>query len=119
MNAELSRMKSVEMFQKELWMSMVSDNLVCQFLREAAQQANSPLRRLSFKRVLTTYEIFLLGKMLTDQCDWRAAFDRALRYALQDQLPNRPNRSDDREACHQRPKSAQFKKRPPKTDAPK
>lgn len=117
LNSELSRVKSVEMFQKELWMSMVSYNLVCQFRREAALQAKLPPRRLSFKRVLTTYEIFLLGKMLTAPSQWRGAFDRALRYAMQDKLPIRPNRTYEREAYHQRPKSAQFKKRIPKAAA--
>ena len=45
---------------------------------------------------------------------WRAVFDRVLCYAVQDKLPNRPNRTYEREAYNQRPQSAQFKKRPPK-----
>ncbi len=38
----------------------------------------------------------------------------ALHYAMKDKPPNRPGRSDKREASHQRPTSSQFKKRVPK-----
>ena len=117
LGAETTRVKSVEMFEKELWISVTSDNLVCQFRRAAAKQAQLPERRLSFKRVLTTFETFLLRKLFTTPGEWRRAFDQALHDAQQDKLPNRPNRHYEREAYHQRPKSAGFKKRPTKTDA--
>ena len=117
LGAETTRVKSVEMFEKELWISVTSDNLVCQFRRAAAKQAQLPERRLSFKRVLTTFTTFLLRKLFTTPGEWRRAFDQALHYAQQDKLPNRPNRHYEREAYHQRPKSAGFKKHPTKTDA--
>ena len=65
LGAETTRVKSVEMFEKELWISVTSDNLVCQFCRAAAKQARLPEHRLSFKRVLTTFETFLLRKLFT------------------------------------------------------
>ena len=118
LKAETMRVKSVEMFQKELWMSLVAYNLVNQFRREAAQLAGLASRKLSFKRVLTTFRIFLLEKLFTTAANWREGFRRALSYAMKDKLPNRPNRSYEREAYHQRPKSSQFKKRIPKKDSP-
>ena len=118
LNAETMRVRSVEMFHKELWMSVVAYNLVSDFRREAAQQAGVASRRLSFKRVLTTFRTFLLTKLFSTAATWRQAFQTALRYAMKDKLPNRPGRSYEREAYHQRPKSSQFKKRIPKNDLP-
>ena len=97
------------MFEKELWISVTSDNLVCQFRRAAAKQAQLPERRLSFKRELTTFKTFLLRKLFSTPGEWRRAFDQALHYAQQDKLPNRPNRHYEREAYHQRRKSAGLK----------
>lgn len=111
LNAEATRVQSTEMFQKELWTSVLSYNLVCQFRREAAQQAKLRSRQLSFKRVLSTFEIFLLSHLFKSPTEARLAFDRALTYAMKDKLPNRPNRHYDREAYQRRPKSAQFQKR--------
>jgi hypothetical protein len=114
LSAETMRVKSDDMFQKELWMSLVSYNLVGDFRREAAQQANLPPRRLSFTRVLTTFTTFLLHKQFQSAAEWRAGYEKALYYAMKDKLPNRPGRSFERQAYHQRPKSSQFKKRVPK-----
>ena len=67
--------------------------------------------------MLTTFETFQLRKLFTTPGEWQRAFDQALHDAQQDKLPNRPNRHDEREAYHQRPKSAGFQKRPTKTAA--
>lgn len=115
LSAETSRVKSHEMFLKELWMSLVSYNLVSQFRREAAKQAALKPRELSFKRVLSTFEIFLLSRLFKTPSEARRAFDRALKIAMKDKLPHRPDRHYEREAYHRRPKSAQFKKRPIKS----
>lgn len=112
LNAEQSRVQSEDLFLKELWMSLVSYNLVCQFRREAAKQALLQPRELSFKRVLTTFETFLLSRLFQTASEAQAAFQRALKYAMKDKLPHRPDRHYEREAYHRRPKSAQFKKRP-------
>ena len=45
LKAETMRVRSVEMFHKELWMSLVAYNLVSDFRREAAQQAGVASRR--------------------------------------------------------------------------
>lgn len=118
LKAETMRVRSIEMFHKELWMSLVAYNLVSDFRREAAQQAGVASRRLSFQRVLTTFKTFLLTKLFSTAANWRQAFQTALRYAMKDKLPNRPGRSYEREAYHQRPKSSQFKKRIPKNALP-
>lgn len=115
LNLETIRAKSVEMFQKELLMSVVAYNLVTQFRRQAAELANLPPRKLSFKRVWTTFNTFLLSAMFTDAKAWRERYRLALYYAMQDKLPNRPGRSYEREAYSRRPKSAQHKKRKPKS----
>jgi hypothetical protein len=111
LNLETIRAKSLDTFQKELLMSVVADNLVTQFRRQAAKLANLPPRRLSFKRVWTTFGTFLLRAMFTNAEAWRERYRLALHYARKDKLPNRPGRSYEREAYSRRPKSAQFKKR--------
>ena len=114
-NAEMRRVKSNEMLQKELWMSLVSYNQVGEFRREAARQAKVIPRKLSFQKVLTTFMTFLLEKKFTTAASWSAGYKLALHDAMKDTLPNRPNRSYEREASQKRPKSPQFKKRiPPK-----
>jgi len=114
LDAENIRAKSVDTFHKELLGSVVSYNLVSQFRRQAAELVSEPPRRMSFKRVWTTYRQFLLPKMYTDAASWREQYGVALSYAMLDKLPNRPGRSFDREAYPRRPKSNQFKKRKPK-----
>jgi hypothetical protein len=118
--AENIRARSVEMFYKELLMSVVSYNLVVQFRRQAAALAGEPPRRMSFKRTWTTYRQFLLTAMYTDAQSWRDRYRQALRYAMQDKLPHRPGRRYEREAYPRRPKSNQFKKRtiPPPKEPP-
>lgn len=114
LNTETIRARSVEMFHKELLTSMVAYNLVTQFRREAAELAKLPPRRLSFKRVWTTFRIFLWEAPPTDALGWYERYRRALGYATKDKLPNRPGRSYEREAYHRQPKSSHFKKRKPK-----
>lgn len=92
LNAELSRVRSEDMFLKELWMSLVSYNLVCQFRREAAKQAQVKPRELSFKRMLSTFETFLLRRLFRTPSEARRAFDRAIKIAMKDKLPHRPDR---------------------------
>lgn len=114
LDTETIRARSVVMFEKELLMSVVSYNLVIQFRRQAAELAKVPPRRMSFKRTWTTFCTFLLSAMYADPESWRAQYRLALHYATKDKLPNRPGRSDEREAYSRRPKSAQFKRRKPK-----
>ena len=119
MDTEQMRVRSVEMFRKELLMSMVAYNLVTQFRRQAAELAKRLPRPMSFKRTWTTFRIFLLGAMYTDPATWRGKYEMALRYAMKDQLPNRPaGRQYEREAYPRRPKANQFKKRKLPTPMP-
>lgn len=111
---EQIRARSVDMFHKELLMSLVAYNLLIQFRRQAAAVAQVPTRQLSFKRTWTTFSVFLLRHMHTDPVHWREQYRTALGYAALDKLPHRPHRSYEREAYQRRPKSAQFKKRTPK-----
>lgn len=119
LDTEQMRARSVEMFQKELMMSMVSYNLVTQFRRQAAELAKRKPRQMSFKRTWTTFRIMLLGAMYTEPAGWREKYDIALRYAMKDKLPNRPaGRKYARETYRRRPKADQFKKRQPPTAQP-
>lgn len=112
LDTEHIRAKSVEMFQKELLTSIVAYNLVGQFRRQAAALAGLAPRRLSFKRVWTTFTIFLLRKPATDDFnEWDARYTEALRIAQNDKLPNRPGRQFPRAAYPRRPKTTHFKKR--------
>jgi hypothetical protein len=117
LDAENIRAQSVSMFEKELMTSMVSYNLVSQFRAQAAELIGQPPRRMSFKRIWTTFRTFLLSAMHTEPAAWRAQYREALRIAMQDKLPNRPGRSYEREAYPRRSKSSQFKKRKRKPDS--
>ena len=119
LNTENIEAKSVEMFHKELLTSLVAYNLVTQFRRQAAKLIHEPPRRMSFKNIWTTFNIFLWSSHARDSAGWRAQYRQALLIATQDKLPNRPGRSFEREAYARRPKSNQFKKRKPKTTEPK
>lgn len=121
LESEQIRARDVEMFRKELLTSMVAYNLVVQFRRQAAELAKVPPRRLSFTGVWTTYREFLLLHWETTADAWRARYRRALGYAMEDKLPNRPGRSFERAAYRKRPKSTHFAKRkppPPKEPPP-
>jgi hypothetical protein len=109
--------RSVEMFQKELLMSVVAYNLVVQFRRLAAEQIKQPPRKLSFKRVYSTFRIFLLNSRppsSSSQEEWCQKFEQALKLATKDKLPHRPDRRYPREAYQRRSKATQFLKRTPK-----
>lgn len=113
LGTEHIRARSREMFLKELWTSQVAYNLVIQFRRQAAAQAQLPPRRLSFQRVWTTFRTFLLSSMTLDPTHCRERFRLALHYTQYDKLPTRPDRHFEREAYKQRPKSSHFKTRKP------
>lgn len=113
LDTEHIRARSTDMFPKELLSSLVAYNLVTQFRRQAAELIQQPPRRLSFKRTWTTFRQFLWSSMQTDAAAWRDRYRTALRYAMRDKLPNRPNRAFPREAYTKRHKSAQYKKRRP------
>jgi hypothetical protein len=114
LGTETIRARSVDTFLKELMASIVSYNLVTQFRRQAAKLADQPPRRMSFKRTWTTFRTFLLPKVFTTAAAWRDQYRKALAYAMQDTLPNRPGRTSPRETYPRRPKSNSFKKRTPK-----
>lgn len=111
LGTEEIRAKSVDTFLKELYTSVVAYNLTCQLRAEAARLEGVPVRRMSFKRTWTTFQTFLLRHMHQEASQWREAFADALRYARQDKLPLRSNRSFKREAYRKRPKDVQFEKR--------
>jgi hypothetical protein len=111
LNTENILARSEDTFMKELLASVVSYNLVTQFRCQAAELAEQPPRRMSFKRTWTTFNTFLLSSMFTDAAQWRKQYRIALSYATLDKLPNRPDRRFEREAYPTRPKSNQFKKR--------
>ena len=111
LNAETIRARSVDTFLKELHASIVSYNLVVQFRRQAAEQAGLPPRRLSFKRLWTAFHTFLLPALHTDPAQWQCRYQKALKHAMKNKLPNRPGRSYERESYPRRTKSNQFKKR--------
>lgn len=111
MDAENIRAKSVDMFMKEIYTSVVAYNLVGQFRRQAAEINQVAPRRMSFKKTWTTFQTFLLRHLHTEPNQWREAFHLALFYATKDKLPNRPGRTAKREAYRKRPKDCQFQKR--------
>ena len=122
LGTETIRAKSREMFLKEFLTSQVAYNLVVQFRRQAAALAKLPPRRLSFKRVWTTFRVFLLSSLISDPASdpahCRERYRLALHHAKRDKLPNRPDRHYEREAYKKRPKHNHFKTRKPPRDPP-
>ena len=111
MDAENIRAKSVEMFKKELYTSVVAYNLVAQFRRQAAQLAQVKPRRLSFKGVWTTMVNRLLLKPACGLEEWLDRYADALYHAAKRKHPNRKEpRNYIRKAHPRRPKSTKFEK---------
>lgn len=110
LSLETIRCRTDEMVQKELLTSIVAYNLVIQFRRQAAEVAGLPPRRLSFTEVWNTFQSFLLNLPPCGAPKWQARYDKALRVASKDKLPNRPGRTFKRKAHPRRPKSTKFMK---------
>lgn len=111
LDAENIRAKSVEMFKKELYTSVVAYNLVAQFRRQAAKLAQLPPRRLRFKGVWTTLKDRLLTQPACGMAEWITRYDDALRRAAKKKHPNRSHpRTYPRKAHTRRQKSTKFVK---------
>jgi hypothetical protein len=111
LDAENIRAKSVEMFKKELYTSVVAYNLVAQFRRQAAKLAHVPPRRLRFKGVWTTLKDRLLMQPACGMPEWMNRYDDALRRAAKKKHPNRSHpRTSPRKAHTRRQKSTKFVK---------
>lgn len=111
LDAENIRAKSVEMFKKELYTSVVAYNLVAQFRRQAAKLAQVQPRRLRFKGVWTTLKVRLLTQPACGMAEWLNRYDEALRRAAKKKHPNRSRpRNYPRKAYPSRQKSTKFEK---------
>jgi len=108
------RALSKDTFYKELYASVVAYNLIVQFRRQAANEIDLPPRRLSFKRVCTTFRVFLMSQVFTNAGDWVKAYNQALSIAKKDKLPNRPGRSYKREVYTRNSNPHNFPKRSPR-----
>ena len=124
MDAENIRAKSVDMFKKELYTSVVAYNLVAQFRRQAAKLAQVKPRRLSFKGVWTTMKNRLLLQPACTLEQWIERYAEALHRAAKRKHPNRKKpRSYPRKAHPRRQKSTKFekaqrKKKKPEDESP-
>jgi hypothetical protein len=110
MSLETIRCRSESMVKKELLTSIVAYNLVVQFRRQAAELAQLPPRRLSFKEVWYTFQSYLLNQPPCLAPQWLERYANALRIASRDKLPNRPGRSYKRKTHPRRPKLTKFMK---------
>jgi hypothetical protein len=111
LDAENIRAKSVEMFKKELYASVVAYNLVAQFRRQAAQLSGVKPRRLSFKGVWTCLRDRLLLQPSCSFEEWLDRYASALHHAAQKKHPQRKSpRSYPRKAHPRRQKTTKFEK---------
>ena len=124
LDTENIRAKSVEMFKKELYTSIVAYNLVAQFRRQSAKLSQVQPRRLSFKGVWTTVKDRLLLQPSCSLEEWLDRYADALYRASQKKHPIRKQpRSYVRKAHFRRPKTtkfqkAQVKKKKPEDESP-
>ena len=91
MQTENIRGNSVEMVRKERMTSVVAYNLVAQFHRQAAKEANVKPRSVSFKGVWAKFRSRFPLKELRSYEEWRALFAWALLCAGKRELPGRKN----------------------------
>lgn len=111
LDTENIRAKSVEMFKKELYTSIVAFNLVAQFRRQAAELVQIHPRRLSFTSMWTTMKNRLLLQPACSMEQWLVRFAEALQRAAKRKHPNRTKaRSYPRKAHTRRQKSTKFMK---------
>ena len=111
LDTENIRAKSVEMFKKELYTSIVAYNLVAQFRRQSAKLSQLQPRRLSFKGVWTTLKDRLLLQPACSFEEWLDRYAEALYRASEKKHPNRKQpRSYPRKAHPRRAKSTKFEK---------
>jgi len=111
LDTESIRAKSVEMFKKELYTSIVAYNLVAQFRRQAAKLSQVQPRRLSFKGVWTTLKDRLLLQPACNYQEWLHRYAEALYRASQTKHPLRKQpRNYTRKAHFRRPKTTKFQK---------
>jgi hypothetical protein len=111
LDTENIRAKSVEMFKKELYTSIVAYNLVTQFRRQAAKLCQVKPRRLSFTGVWTTLKDRLLLQPACSYQEWLHRYAGALYRASQTKHPQRKQpRSYTRKAHYRRPKTTKFQK---------
>ena len=111
LDTENIRAKSVEMFKKELYTSVIAYNLVAQFRRQAARVAKIKPRRLSFQGVWTTLKNRLLLQPACSVEQWLERYAEALYRASQRKHPQRKSpRNYPRKAHPRRPKSTKFEK---------
>ncbi len=111
LDTENIRAKSVEMFKKELYTSVVAYNLVAQFRRQAAKLTNVEPRRLSFKGEWTTLKDRLLLQKPCSFEEWLERYAEALYRAALKKHPKRKSpRSSPRKAHARRQKSTKFEK---------
>lgn len=111
LDTENIRAKSVEMFKKELYTSIVAYNLVSQFRRQSAKLSRVQPRRLSFKGVWTTLKDRLLLQPACSVEEWLDRYAEALYRASQKKHPNRKQpRCYARKAHPRRQKSTKFEK---------
>ena len=119
LDTENIRAKSVEMFKKELYTSIVAYNLVAQFRRQAAPLSRVQPRRLSFKGVWTTLKDRLLLQPACSMEVWLERYAEALYRASQKKHPQRKQaRSYTRKAHPRRAKSTKFEKAQRKNKKP-
>ena len=111
LDTENIRAKSVEMFKKELYTSVVAYNLVAQFRRQSAKLSKVLPRRLSFKGVWTTLKDRLLLQPACSFEKWLDRYAEALYRASKKKHPNRKQPRRYARAAHpRRPKTTKFQK---------
>lgn len=114
LDTQHTRARSKDTLLKEIYASVVAYNLIVQFRRQAATEIKLPPRSLSFKRVCTTFKIFLMSKVFATAQEWVEAYNRALTIAQKDKLPIRPGRHYERVVYSRNTNPNNFKKRPPR-----
>jgi hypothetical protein len=111
LDAENIRAKSVEMFKKEFYASIVAYNLVAQFRRQAAAVSRIHPRRLSFKGVWNIFKECLLKQPSCTAQEWIERYQIALARASKKKHPKRKQPRDyPRAALPRSPKSTKFQK---------
>ena len=110
---DVLRCQTPEMVHKELWMHVITYNLIRLLILTAAQTYAAPFSRLSFKGTLDTLRQWLpaLSAVLHRRKEYNRIFNAMLQCIAEDLVPLRPNRSEPR-AKKRRPKKYHLLNKP-------
>lgn len=100
MNMELLKCKTPKRCRCELWMGLLAYNIIRGVMLDAARKGRLSPAKISFTGTMHGLKNFASTKIFND--DPRSAYQLLLKHLLQNQVGNRPGRSEPRRIKHRK-----------------